>query len=212
MNNKAEFEYYINVTERESNLFKINGENYKEKIAMGAYDESLSKYGNVPVLLNHDHNKVIADKNDVELFEDNLGLVAIFKTDNAEVINKIVNNEISGCSFGFVPIAYTDIQKKGYIQRTVSELELTEVSLLDKSKIPVYKGNGLYRKKIPYELEQRIYECKTNKIDYKEYEDKIKALREIDYKRYEDRIKELKKLGLRNHYKKYEDIINSYDR
>lgn len=182
MEKKANVEAYINVVERESKLFKKDGKDYKERIRAGAFENSLSKYGDVPVLLNHNKNFIVAEKEDVILYEDQMGLMALFKTDNADIVRKLANDEIVGCSFGFVPLEYKDVQKKGYILRTISRLELTEVSLLDKTKVPMYYGQGIVHKEIPHELEQRVYQCKMTKIE------------------------------LRDYYKKLEDIINSYDR
>lgn len=184
MEKKAKVEAYINVVERESKLFKIKGQAYKEKIRAGAFEYSLSKYGDVPLILNHNKDFIIAEKEDLILYEDNVGLMALFKTDNTDIINKLVNNEIVGCSFGFVAEELKEKQEKGYILRIIEKLKLTEVSLIDKTKVPMYAAQGIVRTEIPRELEQRVYQCKMSKIElrdyYKKFEDKIKAFDNVE--------------------------------
>ena len=80
----------------------------------------------------------------LELFEDNIGLRAICTITDSEVIEKAKNNQLRGWSFGF----YTKKDrwekfKDGYDKRTVEELDLFEVTIVDNTRNPAYSATSI---------------------------------------------------------------------
>ena len=97
------------------------------------------------VLLNHDNNRVLASTKDgnAVLTEDNIGLRAEITITDKEVVSKAREGKLSGWSFGF--IANDDeITTDGKDEiRTVTDMELLEVSILDDTKAPAYYGTSI---------------------------------------------------------------------
>ena len=97
------------------------------------------------VLLNHDNNRVLASTEDGNaiLEEDNIGLRAEITITDEEVVQKAREGKLSGWSFGF--IANDDeITTEGNDEiRTVTDMELLEVSILDDTKSPAYYGTSI---------------------------------------------------------------------
>lgn len=144
---KAQFEYYTHLNGSISRLLNIT-DSYKkcrEVIKPGAFGESIRHIGVVPVLLNH--TSIIANTRDVAMYEDSIGLMVAFKTDDLNVIRKIIDNKICGCSFGFIAEEQSYTDKGEYIERLVTQLQLTEVTLTDRPGQAVYedyKFLGMY--------------------------------------------------------------------
>lgn len=93
-------------------------------------------------MLNHDNNRVLASTKDgsAVLEEDNIGLRAEITITDAEVVQKAREGKLTGWSFGF--IANDDeLSSEGKDEiRTVTNMELREVSILDDTKAPAYYG------------------------------------------------------------------------
>jgi len=106
---------------------------------------ALKRNKNVLVLLNHDNNRVLASTEDGNaiLDEDNIGLRAEITITDTEVVQKAREGRLSGWSFGF--IANDDIiTTEGNDEiRTVTDMELLEVSILDDTKAPAYYGTSI---------------------------------------------------------------------
>jgi hypothetical protein len=77
------------------------------------------------------------------LEEDNIGLRAEITITDKEVVQKARDGKLSGWSFGF--IANDDeLSTEGKDEiRTVTDLELLEVSILDDTKAPAYYGTSI---------------------------------------------------------------------
>lgn len=143
---KVTLDGYVNAVERESKLIHENGKVFTEIIQAGAFQRALdlAKRMNQPVkvLLNHDYNRQIADSTTVDLHEDTIGLRFTGTIDDPEVVKDAREGRLSGWSFGFRAFKdeWTDTDPA---KRTVRELYLPEVSLLDSSKIPAYNGTSV---------------------------------------------------------------------
>ena len=140
---------YVNAVERLSKPIRetLHGRirTFLERIKAGVFRNALKKNDNVLVLLNHDETRVLASTKDgnAVLTEDNIGLRAEITITDKEVVQKARDGKLSGWSFGF--IANDDeITTEGKDEiRTVTDLELLEVSILDDTKAPAYYGTSI---------------------------------------------------------------------
>ena len=140
---------YVNAVERLSKPIRetLHGKirTFLERIKAGVFRTALKRNKNVLVLLNHDNTRVLASTEDGNaiLEEDNIGLRAEITITDEEVVNKAREGRLSGWSFGF--IANDDvITTEGNDEiRTVTDLELLEVSILDDTKAPAYYGTSI---------------------------------------------------------------------
>jgi len=140
---------YVNAVERLSKPIRetLHGRvrTFLERIKAGVFRNALKKNSNVLVLLNHDENRVLASTEDgsAVLEEDNIGLRAEITITDKEVVQKARDGKLSGWSFGF--IANDDvITTEGNDEiRTVTDLDLHEVSILDDTKAPAYYGTSI---------------------------------------------------------------------
>ena len=114
-----------------------------ERICKGAFKRALGRNDNVRLLLNHDPNKDLGGTRDgnLELEEDNIGLRARATITDPDVVKKARNGDLVGWSFGFYD---RDVEQKrdedGFPLRDVKDLDLEEVSILDRSHTPAYDG------------------------------------------------------------------------
>ena len=140
---------YVNAVERLSKPIRetLHGKirTFLERIKAGVFRTALKRNKNVLVLLNHDNNRVLASTEDGNaiLEEDNIGLKAEITITDTEVVQKAREGKLSGWSFGF--IANDDeLTTEGNDEiRTVTDLELLEVSILDDTKSPAYYGTSI---------------------------------------------------------------------
>lgn len=140
---------YVNAVERLSKPIRetLHGKvrTFLERIKAGVFRTALKRNKNVLVLLNHDSQRVLASTEDgnAVLEEDNIGLRAEITITDEEVVQKARSGKLSGWSFGF--IANDDeITTEGNDEiRTVTDMELLEVSILDDTKAPAYYGTSI---------------------------------------------------------------------
>lgn len=142
---KAIITGYVNAVERLSKPLIIKNKKVREKMQAGVFTRALSKAENVQVLLNHDKNKVLANTNDntATLNEDNIGLRAEVIVSDAETVQKAKDGKLVGWSFGFYCNAEEKGEENGQETRTVTDLDLIEVSILDNTKSPAYSGTSI---------------------------------------------------------------------
>lgn len=139
---------YVNAVERLSKPIRetLHGRvrTFLERIKAGVFRTAL-KRNKVLVLLNHNPERVLASTEDGNaiLEEDNIGLRADITICDKEVVQKAREGKLSGWSFGF--IANDDeITTEGNDEiRTVTDMELLEVSILDETKSPAYYGTSI---------------------------------------------------------------------
>lgn len=139
----VEIEGYVNAIERKSNPLWSRMGQFVERICKGAFKRALERNDNVRLLLNHDPERDLGGTRDgnLELNEDNIGLHARATITDPEVVKKARNGDLVGWSFGFLD---KDVEQRrdedGVPLREVKDLDLKEVSLLDKTKTPAYNG------------------------------------------------------------------------
>lgn len=116
-----------------------------EKIKVGTFKTALKRNDNVKVLLNHDRNRELANTKDgtAILEEDNIGLRAEVTITDAEVVEKARNHKLVGWSFGFRGNSVELGNDSGMATRTVTDMDLFEVSILDDTKSPAYYGTSI---------------------------------------------------------------------
>ena len=143
-NDSVEIEGYVNAVERKSKPLWSRMGQFVERIKKGAFKKAIERNDNIRILLNHDWNKDLGGTKDgnLELKEDNIGLHARATITDPEVVEKAKKGDLVGWSFGFHDL---DVDEKrsdedGMMLRDVKDLDLKEVSLLDKSKTPAYDG------------------------------------------------------------------------
>lgn len=134
---------YINAVGRESKLLTdaINGQ-FVEVAEPGVFKNSLEKNPDIPMLLNHNHQREIArNGQNLTLIEDSIGLRFEADIEDEEVVELAKNNDLVGCSFGFTDIISCREPKRGTInKRTLQEINLQEVSILSTGHVPAYYG------------------------------------------------------------------------
>lgn len=140
---------YVNAVERYSKTIreKIDGtiRTFIERVKAGVFKTALKRNDDVKALLNHNHDRVLASTKDgsLKLEEDNIGLRAELTTTDKEVVEKARNNKLVGWSFGFYKNS-DEFGKEGNNEtRTITDLDLIEVSILDDTKSPAYYGTSI---------------------------------------------------------------------
>lgn len=137
--NQVKLDGYVNVPMRESRILPSPRGPFIEKIEPKVFERALQRADDVELLFNHDKNRKLGSikQGNLELYEDNIGLRAIATITDEEIVEKAKNNKLKGWSFGF--IANKDEWeegKDGIQRRTIKDLDLLEVSILDKT--PAY--------------------------------------------------------------------------
>lgn len=137
-------EGYVNAVERASKPLNSRLGRFVEKICAGAFNRALGRAQDVRILLNHDWSRDLGGIKDgnLELEEDNIGLHARATITDPEVIKDARNGDLVGWSFGFddVNVEETRDEETGLPFRKVKDLNLAEVSLLNRKKSPAYVG------------------------------------------------------------------------
>lgn len=214
----VEIEGYVNAIERNSKPLWSRVGQFVERICKGAFKKALKRNDDVHILLNHDWNRDLGStkKGNLELEEDNIGLKARATITDPDVIKKARNGELVGWSFGFQDREVENTIEKGMPYRAVRDLDLAEVSILDRSKTPAYDGTLIMARDegaaMHFRGEDFIDEIVLKENEpVKESEDKkeLEEVREelpkqqedvvenkdnqkIDYSKYETMIKEMK--------------------
>ena len=140
---------YVNAVERYSKPIRENLHGklrtFIERIKSGVFKKALKKNDDVKVLLNHDEKREVATTKDgsAKLEEDNIGLRAEVTITDAEVIEKARANKLVGWSFGFYPVEDVMGSENGMDARTITDLDLVEVSILDDEHTPAYYGTSI---------------------------------------------------------------------
>lgn len=217
----VEIEGYVNAIERNSKPLMSRVGQFIERICKGAFKKALKRNDDVHILLNHDWSRDLGStkKGNLELEEDNIGLKARACITDPEVIQKARNGELVGWSFGFQDREVENTIERGMPHRAVKDLDLAEVSILDRSKSPAYDGTlimarddseemhfrgedfidevSIIDKTEPQEEEnaqnsEKIVQNDEVREEQVEEEPKQQEIVEIDYSKYENMLKEMK--------------------
>ena len=139
---KVEIEGYVNAIERDSKPLWSRVGQFIERICKGAFKKALKRNDDVHILLNHDWTRDLGStkQGNLELEEDNIGLRVRACITDPEVVKKARAGELVGWSFGFSDRDVINSIRDGMPHRAVKDLDLAEVSILDRRKSPAYEG------------------------------------------------------------------------
>jgi HK97 family phage prohead protease len=135
-------EGYVNAVERNSKPLMSRIGQFLERICKGAFGRAIERNKDIHVLLNHDWNKDLGSTagGNLELREDPIGLYAVTTVTDKETVEAARNGDLVGWSFGFRDLDVETREENGLPLRVVRDLDLQEVSILDRRKIPAYDG------------------------------------------------------------------------
>lgn len=217
----VEIEGYVNAIERDSKPLLSRVGQFIERICKGAFKKALKRNDDVHILLNHNWTRDLGStkQGNLELVEDNIGLHARATITDPEVIQKARNGELVGWSFGFQDREVENTLERGIPHRAVKDLDLAEVSILDKRKTPAYDGTLIMARDDSEEIHFRgedfideisireeqakvkenaqdneMKDNEVQKVEPKQQENVVENTdnQEIDYSKYENMIKEMK--------------------
>lgn len=197
----VEIEGYVNAVERKSRPLHSRIGKFVERICKGAFKRAIARNDNIRLYLNHDANRDLGGTKDgnLELTEDNIGLHARATIKDADVCKKARSGDLVGWSFGFADRDVDEHDENGMRTRDVKDLDLFEVSILDRTKTPAYDGTLVSvrsedgNEEIHYRGEPLLtdVEIRDDSASEKEQREKVEE-KVIDYSRYENLIQEMK--------------------
>ena len=177
---------YVNTVCRDSRPIITPRGKVVEQVEEGVFRRAIERAQDIALRLNH-YKKDYAHTKDgtLELKEDSIGLRAEAVISDKEMIEKAKNKEFVGWSWGaYITEDEMEERADDIPRRHVKEMELFEVSLIDKRKNPCYTGT-LVEQRAEEEIiiEERSFEVDVTvetpqkTVDYSEYEEKIKELK-----------------------------------
>lgn len=207
-------EGYVNAIERNSKPLMSRIGRFIERICKGAFSNALKRNDDVHVLLNHDWNRDLGStkQGNLELTEDSIGLHARAVITDKDVIEDARQGNLVGWSFGFEDIGGGVEQRvdseTGLPLRVVKDLNLYEVSILNRKKSPAYDGTLIMARdddQVQFHGEAFIDEVNVEELEKRAEDEEIRnddsrAEQEehpepdktIDYSKYEEMISEMK--------------------
>ena len=135
-------EGYVNAVERLSKPITERLGTFRERVMAGTFKKALKKAQDVRILLNHNEDRDLGGIKDgnLKLEEDSIGLRAEADIFDKDVIADAKAGNLVGWSFGFFPIESRDTSEDGMPIKELHEIDLREVSLLNKRHTPAYDG------------------------------------------------------------------------
>lgn len=210
----VEIEGYVNAVERNSKPLWSRMGQFIERVCKGAFKKALQRNDNVRILLNHNPERDLGGTKDgnLELTEDNIGLHARAIIKDRDVIEDARRGNLVGWSFGFEDtsdgVERSIDSETGLPLRKLRDLNLHEVSLLNRAKTPAYEGTLVTVRAdepMQFRSEPFIDEVKTEVIEERSEETETRQdeteqqpqqteseAHKIDYSKFENMIKEMK--------------------
>ena len=200
----VEISGYVNAIERTSKPLISRIGRFIERICKGAFSNALKRNDDVHVLLNHDWSRDLGStkQGNLELTEDSIGLHARAVITDPDVIESARNGNLIGWSFGFMDVpdgVETGFDSEAQLPlRKVKDLDLREVSILDRTKTPAYDGTLIMARSdddIQFIGEAMVDDVSISEETENIREEEKPELAEpeaIDYSIYEGWIKEMK--------------------
>ena len=190
----VEVDGYVNAIERKSKPLHSRIGRFVERICKGAFKDAIDRNDNIRLLLNHDWVRDLGGTKDgnLELSEDSIGLRAHAVIKDTDVIKKARNGDLVGWSFGFTDVdgGVDTHAEDGMTVRDVKELNLYEVSLLDRTRTPAYDGTLVTVRSDDVTLNHGDA-CITDIKTRDDTNDEPEHV-EIDYSDWDNLIKEMK--------------------
>lgn len=155
----VEIEGYVNAVERLSKPLHSRTGEFVERICKGAFQRALQRNDNVRLLYNHNWSRDLGGTKDgnVELSEDNIGLKIRATVKDAETVENARRGNLVGFSFGFEDRDVDEHSENGMRTRDVKDMDLYEISILDRKKTPAYDGTLINVRDTDGQQEKRIY-------------------------------------------------------
>lgn len=197
----VELEGYVNAVERNSKPLMSRMGKFIERIKKGAFARALKRNDDVHVLLNHDWQRDLGStkQGNLELTEDNIGLRAKCTISDSEVMEMAKRGDLVGWSFGFYDRDVTNGVENGILTRVVEDLDLQEVSILNRTKVPAYDGTLIIARSDDSANDMFLsesFDSDGEPLEMREDEQQQKPqqqpLQEINYDEYRAMIAEMK--------------------
>ena len=180
---------YVNVPGRESRPVITPRGKVIEVIEQRAFQRALQKADNIDLMVDHERKIASTKEGNLKVWEDEIGLRAEALVTDAEVIEAAKAHKLKGWSFNMMKVVDEIEERAGKLPlRRVKDFIMTEITLALR-KLPVYSATSIeVRAEEEEEIETRAFESevtikdmtekKKEAIDYSEYENKIKKLKE----------------------------------
>lgn len=204
----VEIDGYVNAVERLSKPLNSRIGQFRERIKAGAFQRAIQRNDDIHILLNHDPDRDLGStkQGNLELHEDSIGLRAKATITDADVVAKAKHGDLVGWSFGFSDRDVDTREEDGMMTRDVKDLDLYEVSILDRSKVPAYDGTLIQARDASGEsvainagaaltTDPEVTEAPKAKTEEKPVEERAESEEtdsKIDYGEWESLIAELK--------------------
>ena len=120
-----------------------------------------------------------------------MGLFARATVDDEEVVEKARRRELRGWSFGFVPIKERFDERDGMRHRTVEDMRLFEVSVIDQRKMPAYAATSVLTRDM--DGDEPPVEYRVMDMQDVEVEERDSGPEPPDLDGYRERIRALEK-------------------
>ena len=136
---------YVNVTEKKSRPVVTPHGKVVEEIEPRAFEQAISRAGNITVTVDHDNSHVYAstDEGTLKLYEDNIGLHADVLVTDDTLIDLAKKGKVKGWSFGMYNV-------RDELERRADDLPLRRIKALDLDHItlvvrksPVYSATSV---------------------------------------------------------------------
>lgn len=190
-NDTAIISGYVNGVGRDSRIIPSPKGGFIEQVVPKTFQKALEKGNNIEIRLNHARTLGSTEDGILTLGEDSIGLKATATITDAEVIEKARRKELRGWSFGFIPVKDSwEETDKGVQRRLLEDIILTEVTIVDNTKIPAYIATSIeVRGGEEYLVENRMNE---SEVEIREIETEVEEVEVIDYGIYEREVEILK--------------------
>lgn len=135
-------EGYVNAVERLSKPITERLGTFRERVKAGTFSKALKRAEDIRILSNHKWERDLGGIKDgnLHLEEDAIGLRASTDIYDAEVIEDAKAGNLVGWSFGFYPLESRDTSEDGMPIKDLIDIDLREVSLLNRKHVPAYDG------------------------------------------------------------------------
>lgn len=195
---------YVNAVERLSKPLNDRLGTFVERVKAGAFKRALERADDVRILLNHDWQRDLGGIKDgnLELSEDAIGLRAHAEITDPQTVADVKSGKMSfrGWSFGFTDRDVEQGEENGLTVRNVKDLNLYEVSLIDRSRVPAYDGTLVAVRSADDSERVNIADVTESEIKLRVDEDEQPAKEDnhaadngaVDYTKYHNIIEEMK--------------------
>ena len=136
---------YVNVTEKKSRPVITPHGKVVEEIEPRAFEQAISRAGNITVTVDHDNSYVYAstDEGTLKLYEDNIGLHADVLVTDDTLIDLAKKGKVKGWSFGMYNVRDELERRADYLPlRRIKALDLDHITLVVR-KSPVYSATSV---------------------------------------------------------------------